>query len=730
MIKKSAWFNLLCGLSSVSFIAASCQKMQTPVNKSAEEIFSTLNKNDISVVFNKDQDKTKILPSVITEKNYFNFFNFQVNQNLDQKELDNINFVAKNFVADNQSGTLSFKLDVSVENKPGDAKDFDFRIDGFMKSDSSSTTTNNTSATVPEHDPNDCPPDTMMDKGETTGTAGETTPSNQNSLREDGVPPPIPANFPGFPNGFPFPGAGVTKEFIQKQNKYPDYVKDRYTTVDKKVIYKEIYDRTFSIRPGVFTENNGTTTPVVGQGTGWVLDYARNSANSNQLKLFIATNLHVIGMYGNTNTKEIDDMLSYSDPTGNKPSGFGIGKSKNTPTFDPQPNNQKDSADVNMVYYLHNQQKNDRNFFEEDKDTDAFTNPKIIFAAVDYLDDHALNQYKSQIDEKWEEFKTRKLQEARATNDSEEIARWEKFTQYDGKISFYTDFGILELDVDLSKADDTLKGWITDSTKAVDSYVNRIKTTAHLPNYNPETGNFFPTLDYISKNQGLASCKPSYKYGIDNAKDIYIAGYPRNNSLQTVWMQNNPSERYTEMLDQDANGRFRVPRQAWLPNKDLFSVPSYSSSTESATSRTWFDANNISIYTQLWNRPFIDRYGFNYSTKFSSLYHGASGSVVYNDFGQIVGIYDGIDSRADFGDVSKTGTFAPFVQAANIRAKNDPNIVNYAYNLIDKKGFPHQTRSYRSNLSLFYPNGFTWPASNGGTTQSSSKVTAIFPNGY
>lgn len=750
MIKKSAWFNLLCGLSSVSFIAASCQKMQAPATKSAEEIFRTLTKGDITIAFNKNQDKTKILPSAINEKNYFNYFYFQISQSVDQKELDHINFDAKNFVPNNQSGTLSFDLDVSVVNRPKDIKNFDFRIDGLMTGSGASSGNGSSSAsngsgsgnsgsttTQPEHDPNDCPTDTSKTNkaSSSEATVNTTRPTeSQSQPRDSSVPP-------SFPNGFPgFPGSNITKKFVQKQNSYPDYVASRYKTVDKQLIYKEIWDRTFSIRPGTFTSDNGTAHPIVDQGTGWVLDYAKNSSNNNQLKLFIATNLHVIGNYGNTNSEELDDLLSYSDPTGVKPSGFALGKSNKTPSFTPQPNNQsvdqlKQNAGT-MLYYSY-KEGGGKIGIEEVKTTEAFSTPKIVFAAVDYLDDHALNQYKSKIDEKWKEWKAKTLSSINGSNSSdgtvfadEEKARLKKLTEYNGKISFYTDFGILELDVDLSKADEKLKEWINNSTKAVDSYVNRYKTTQHLPNYNPETGNYFPTLDYISKNLGLASCKPSYAYGIDNAKDIYIAGYPKDLQSQTFWMQNNPAERYQDITQGSVNNQLRIPQQAWLPNKDLFNVPSYTRSTDSATSKTWSDINNIQIYTKLWNRPFIDRYGFNYFTKFSSLYYGASGSVAYNDFGQIVGIYDGVASSTNFGDVSNLGTFAPLVQAANIKVQSDENITNYAYNLIDNKGFPHQTRSYRSNLSLFYPNGFTWPSTSATPTQSNSKVTAIFPNGF
>ncbi|WP_027122286.1 MIP family Ig-specific serine endopeptidase [[Mycoplasma] imitans] len=753
MLRKSAWFKLLCGLSAVSFMAASCQKVQTPASKSAEEVFKNLTANDIAVQFNQNQDKTKILPSKINANNFFNYFVFSLNTQIDKKEFDKFNFEPKNFVPNDHVGTLAFKVDVSLTSKLDDVKNLDITVSGMMTNGTDQTmnnsngsgTTNPGSPNDPnstEHDPNDCPPEdnnppSSSSSTRTLSSSGNIASVNNAGESDGGAPPP-----PNFPNGFPgFPS--VDKAFIQKQNSYPDYVSQKYTEVSSETIYKEIYDRTFSIRPGVFTENNGTTTPIVDQGTGWVLDYAKNPDNNKQLKLFIATNLHVIGNYGNSNTKEMDDMLSYSDPTGAKPSSFAIGKSSKTPPFTAQANNQTNqqllSSVGNMIYYANNNQNSGDRSGSQINNTNAFSNPKLIFAAVDYLDDKALNQYKPQIDKKWNEWKQNTLNSINNSNDpngfrydEETKQRLIKLTQYDGKISFYTDFGILELDVDLSKADNILTSWINKSTQAVDSYVTRIKSTPNLPNYNPAKGNFFPTLDYMSKHLGLASCKPSSQYGVDNAKYVYIAGYPKNSDSAgfTFWMKNNPSERYNDQIESDNSSNFRVPASSRLANKDLFNVPSYSNFTASATSRTWSDFNNIQIYTKLWNRPFIDRYGFNYFSKFSSLYFGASGSVVYNEFGQIIGIYDSVSSRANFGDISHIGGFASLVQAANIPNPGDPKVINYAYNLIDKTGFPHQTRSYRSNLELFYPNGFTWPSSSGSGTTTSNKITAIFPQGY
>ncbi|MCU9939725.1 DUF31 family protein [Mycoplasmopsis felis] len=82
-----------------------------------------------------------------------------------------------------------------------------------------------------------------------------------------------------------------------------------------------------------------------------------------------------------------------------------------------------------------------------------------------------------------------------------------------------------------------------------------------------------------------------------------------------------------------------------------------------------------------------DYYGYNYSLLFSSLYYGASGSLVYNEFGQMVGIYNTVSANVENGDLSKNAGFAPFLLSEDVQG----NIPIKAYNLIDgtdKNRFP------------------------------------------
>ncbi|CRH25269.1 hypothetical protein JIY74_35330 [Vibrio harveyi] len=56
---------------------------------------------------------------------------------------------------------------------------------------------------------------------------------------------------------------------------------------------------------------------------------------------------------------------------------------------------------------------------------------------------------------------------------------------------------------------------------------------------------------------------------------------------------------------------------------------------------------NLNPYTKVFHRVLGDYYGFTNNIKFSSLYFGASGSLVYNEFGQMIGIYSGVQVNGE-----------------------------------------------------------------------------------
>ncbi|QGZ97911.1 hypothetical protein GE118_03825 [Mycoplasma sp. NEAQ87857] len=508
-----------------------------------------------------------------------------------------------------------------------------------------------------------------------------------------GTNPPQPPVIPPFFN-----------QNYTKQNSYPDYI-SRYNSkfVSAETIYQEIYDRTFSLQLPTRLNDPTLSNDILSnnQGTGWLLDYHRYT-NTNKYKLFIATNLHVLGNFSNANSQQVLNELNYVDPTGNTPAGVALGKTEHTPTSFASIPNLSYSQFINQrggsVKYYGSEQffTTDRGFSSTYNSTTYTPNvytssPQIVFAAVDYISDKAYNQFKPMIDTLWNTYKQQ-------YPDSEAVEGYNKLTNK--KIPFYTDFGVIEFDVDLDHADETFRGWINKAVSAVDNYIARTKQSG-LPN--TLTGSNFMTLDYLSKGRDLSQTNPEYAFGLSNAKNIYIAGYPRNTDGTTLWMQNNPTERNGNTISY-----FRPPK-----NVDAFAY-----STNDANSK--IEVGNISIYTDVWNRPFVDFYGFNYNIRFSSLFFGASGSVAYNDFGEIVGIYNNTSQSTKFGDLLKSATFAPFLQTANI---STPIGTIYAYNLIDgtdKNLFPEQTHSFRDNLRLIYKNGFS----------DGTRTTALFPQGY
>nr|WP_307917009.1 hypothetical protein [Mycoplasmopsis bovis] len=56
--------------------------------------------------------------------------------------------------------------------------------------------------------------------------------------------------------------------------------------------------------------------------------------------------------------------------------------------------------------------------------------------------------------------------------------------------------------------------------------------------------------------------------------------------------------------------------------------------------------SNAKINDNYWNRVMASWYGYQYNINFSSLYYGASGSLAYNEFGQMIGIYNAVSAQS------------------------------------------------------------------------------------
>ncbi|WFQ90371.1 MIP family Ig-specific serine endopeptidase [Mycoplasma feriruminatoris] len=478
---------------------------------------------------------------------------------------------------------------------------------------------------------------------------------------------------------------------VSNQHSYPDYV-NKFQTVSAEEIYKELYDRTFSIKFLVKLKNGDVLSN--GTGTGWLLDYHKYE-NQNKYKLFIATNLHVLADFSNSLTEEQNKKFNYYDPSGNKVVGIGIGKADNVTDFSKKSNKTNLLNEVTSFYLnskdFENYAKGDP--WTIDKYSDALSDSKLVFGAVDFMKKNAVKKHQNTLQRdalSYYEYKKKNH-----LNEDEEIA-WDDFFK-NKYIPIMVDFGVFEVDIDLSKADSTLKSWIESAINGLDRYLARIAKTDNLPNQDKNISNYLQTTDYVS----ALFKKDNSENNLYNAKDIYIAGYPKN-SYRSVWMQNNPIERNSSTL----SSGWRNPT-----NDKTFA---FANEIEEKVGR----GLNFNIHDNYWHRVFATFYGYQYNVNFSSLYYGASGSLAYNEFGQMIGIYNNVKSNVEFGDLLQSATIAPFLQSNNIKVNDN---VIYAYNLIDgtdKTKYKYQKSSFRENLQKLYPNGFS----------DKSKSTKLFKN--
>ncbi|QQY78457.1 DUF31 family protein [Mycoplasma mycoides subsp. capri] len=462
---------------------------------------------------------------------------------------------------------------------------------------------------------------------------------------------------------------------------YPEFI-NKFTTVSAEEIYKELYDRTFSIKFLTKLNNGGSLSN--GTGTGWLLDYHKYN-DENKYKLFLATNLHVLSEFSNSLTEEQNKEFNYYDPSNNKVIAIGLGKSENVNDFSSK-NNKKDFQNKISKYYLSNQDF--KNYSQIDYSnsnselTTAISEPKIVFGAVDFMNRKAVEKYDDAIKQSAEEYYKYKKDKL---NDNEKIA-WEDYFKTKN-IPIMIDFAVFEIDIDLNKTDNTLKSWINDAIKGLDKYLERLKNTNNLPNQDKNISNYLQSKDYIS----ALFTKDNNSNNLYNAKNIYIAGYPVNNKT-TYWMKNNPTERSSDKSDID-----------WRTSKSNREIFGFANEFQSSISIV----PNFRIFDNYWHRVFVTFYGYQYNVNFSSLFYGASGSLAYNEFGQMIGIYNNVKSNVEFGDLLQHATIAPFLQSDNIKIGD--NII-YAYNLIDgtdKTRYKYQKSSFRENLQKLYPNGFS-----------------------
>ncbi|TDV23566.1 putative peptidase DUF31 [Mycoplasmopsis mustelae] len=511
---------------------------------------------------------------------------------------------------------------------------------------------------------------------------------------------------PTLPKDFKFPVFDPSKN-----NQYPEYAKE-YQTVDRNVIYKEIFDRSFAIKFGIGKKINNTDNDFrsTGTGTAWLLDYYKE--NENKYKLFFATNLHVASDLSNTLDDALAEKLNYQDPRNIRANSISIGKASKRENFDVQTNNYKyQSNQANNVHWYTSESKfTDANKSDSGASVTTLTQgisaPKLIFAGFDFIKREYIQPLQAELRKKAQEW----LKTAAPGDEDDEGSEYniikKQLLNSETFYPFYTDFAIFEIDIDMSNMNETTKTSFKDAINAVDSYIQRLSDTPKLPNQDKSISKYMQTTDYMTAYFEKYSTN---NQNLWNSKQVYIGGYPQlTTDGMATWSINNPNQRTSTTEKYNTRG---------LTNDKQFALPSNSSEEKITT-------GNFNPYGKAQGRLLGDYYGYNYSIWFSSLYYGASGSVVYNEFGQIIGIYDSVNSSVEPNDLSKIAGFAPLLLAKDV-ARN--NVVLKAYNLIDgsdKSKYPAQTASYRENLTKIYPNGFD--RSNGGN----SFKTALFPNGF
>ncbi|MCU4706808.1 MIP family Ig-specific serine endopeptidase [Mycoplasma sp. CSL7503-lung] len=532
------------------------------------------------------------------------------------------------------------------------------------------------------------------------GDTSETQPNNNNGVSgENGAQDE--SSQPNMPE-IPQFDANFFNNLRKKDHQYSMDV-SKYTKPNEQDIYKEIYDRTFAIKFGVNLGADDSSFLATSGGTAWLLDYHKQ--DENKYKLFLATNLHVIGMLSNTLEEKVAKQLNYEDERGFKANSISIGKSSEYITdFTAKSNNFNYAGDeryrakwlTNNQLFTKRERSDDDASRTEMAQTDAISKPKLIFAGYDFMNHEYINKYQQEVKRKTQErFDQLNAQNSEDINDkSNSIWALNNTLQNDKYIPFYTDFAVFEIDVDFSKMDQNYSKWFKDAIDALDQYIDRNKKNI-TPNQDKSVSTYTLTTDYISAMQNSGE-------NLTNAKDVYIGGYPALGS-SSAWSRNNPVER-----NSDENWYTGTSK-----NSETFGLPARAYEEKMTN-------NNFSPYTEIFGKTLADFYGFTQRINFSSLYYGASGSVVYNEFGQIIGAYSGVSSNVEYGDLSKSGSFTPLLLSNDYTFNND---TIKAYNLIDgtdKTKYSAQTASYRENLSKVYPNGF----------EVGKKDTAIFTDGY
>ncbi|OYD26425.1 putative peptidase DUF31 [Mycoplasma testudineum] len=478
------------------------------------------------------------------------------------------------------------------------------------------------------------------------------------------------------------PKSEVNFVYSNKVNKQSNFnpitvSKDASTLLSDEEINQRIYDRTFGISIHSTPPDETDIIYNFSQGTAWLLDYAWNSSKT-EVMLYLATNAHVYGAaYNSMNSQFNSQFPEYVSTQGNV-SAFSLGKATDNVNLNSIPNETNPGSSNDIIYY-HNNDKarsvqtstsSQNNIFVGD---DIVSNPKTIFVATNFFDENANNEIIKALQDKGQE------------------------SDY-----FIKDFAVFGIKINYQKLVESiktksenqkLKNDIDKAISSLDKDILRAKNTK-LANHIQGTMPYI-SVDYLSlarlDKDNIIKNNSEFSNWYSSPRKAFIGGYPVNNG-KPFFLHNHPSDGVSFI------------------NPGIFNNRSFGSSTSEQIEFFSKKATKIDGAHRIDN---------------SSLYYGASGSMVMNEEGLTMGIYTNLSSRVESAFQTNHYGFIAFLEKSVdeyllYESMNDGSPVVYAHNLIDgtnKNKYPRQTKSYRQNLKKMASDfdGFT--------------KTALFPNG-
>lgn len=486
-------------------------------------------------------------------------------------------------------------------------------------------------------------------------------------------------NKPEFaPNFDPNANLGALLEHIKKQNQLKEQKASKRPIskqipelkISEEKAYEKIKNRSFAIgfnsvdyaleNDSGINKKNDSIIPFEPTGTGWLLDYAwkNNNKNSGELMLYIATNAHVYNRAFNAmkndevHKQQFPEYFTQESQKDARIDSFILAVPKKEANLNSIPSGESYGEQNNLEYFI-NTKKDTSKFdsdiasktitFDEDK---VFENPKTVFVALNIFDD-----------------KNNDMLVDKVNNNAQR--------KYSGK-----DFAVFGVKVNYNKLQEKAKSnvkynslleHINNAIKSIDDDIIKFKKDKH-PNHNqgdvPYLSLDYPSM-WIDEEKPESEKLNKIKYNIDantslNVERAYILGFPKIGNKQMLWRN--------------------YPKGSDIP-QDAF------------TGASFFKGQPLDKVLDLNTKA--TGFGFNAFVDYSSIYFGASGSLVVNEYGLPIGIYSSVGKVDNEKDISKKGGFTFLVQV-----HNDPD-KGPAHNLIDGSDstkFPHQKKSYRQNL--------------------------------